>query len=34
MICQNSDKFGISQIRIEKNIIQDSEGNSIFKTNS
>ena len=33
MICQNSDKFGISQIRIEKNIIQDSEGNSIFKTN-
>ena len=34
MICQNSDKFDISQIMIEKSIIKDSEGNSIFKINS
>lgn len=34
MICQNSDKFSLSQIRIENGIIKDSEGNSIFKINS
>jgi hypothetical protein len=34
MICQNSDKFDLSQIRIEKSIIKDSEGNGIFKINS
>ena len=34
IICQNSDKFDISQIRIEKSIIQDSLGNSIFQINS
>jgi hypothetical protein len=34
MFCQNSDKFGLSQIRIEKSIIKDSKGNGIFKINS
>ena len=34
IICQNKDKFDISQIRIEKSLIQDSEGNNIFQIRS
>jgi hypothetical protein len=34
IICQNSDKFKMSQIRIEKSLIQDSEGNNIFQIRS
>ena len=34
IICQNSDKFEMSQIRIEKSLIQDSEGNNIFQIKS
>ena len=34
IICQNSDKFKMSQIRIEKSLIQDSEGNNIFQIKS
>ena len=34
IICQNSDKFAMSQIRIEKSLIQNSEGNNIFQINS
>ena len=34
IICQNKDKFDISQIRIEKSLIQDSEGNNIFQFRS
>ena len=34
IICQNKDKFDLTQIRIEKCIIQDSEGNNIFQIRS
>ena len=34
IICQNSDKFQMSQIRIEKSLVQDSEGNNIFQIKS
>ena len=34
IICRNSDKFATSQIRIEKSLIQDSEGNNIFHIKS
>ena len=34
MTCDNRDKFGISQIILDRSLIQDSEGNYIFIINS
>jgi len=34
MTCQNKEKFTISQILIDRQIVQDSEGNEIFIINS
>ena len=34
MTCENSEKFDISQIIIDRSLIQDSEGNYIFIINS
>lgn len=34
MICQNKEKFSISQILIDRQAVQDSEGNEIFIINS
>ena len=34
MTCQNKEKFTISQILIDRHIVQDSEGNEIFIVNS
>jgi len=34
MTCENKDKFGISQIILDRSLIQDSEGNYIFIINT
>ena len=34
MTCENKEKFAVSQILIERNVVQDQEGNDIFIVNS
>ena len=34
MTCENTEKFDVSQILIEKNVVQDKEGNYLFIINS
>ena len=34
MTCENREKFSVSQILIERNVVQDREGNDLFIINS